>query len=428
VSIRVVVTGLGAITPLGNNVPTVWRAMVEGRSGIGPITLFDASGLQTQFAGEVKDYDPKEYFGAREARRLDRFMQFALIATKEALEDAGLANTLRCVSGTGGGSDPERIGVIIGTAFGGLGTLLAEHENFLQRGPGRVSPFMVPMMLPDSAAGQVAINFGFRGPNMAVTAACATGNFAIGEAAAMIRRGVADVMVAGGSEAAIVNLAMAAFNNMGVLSTRNEEPERACRPFDASRDGFVASEGAAVLILESLEHAQARGARIYAEMAGYGASADAYHITAPLEDGRGAAQAMRAALKDAGVSATGVDYINAHGTGTVLNDASETLAIKTVLGEYAHRIPISSIKSMAGHLLGAAGALEALACIKAIEESIMPPTINYATPDPACDLDYVPNEARKAEIRTALSNSFGFGGHNACIILRRLESADASPP
>jgi 3-oxoacyl-[acyl-carrier-protein] synthase II len=414
VSVRVVVTGLGAITPLGNDVPLTWQAMVEGRSGIAPITAFDASDLQTQFAGEIKGFDPNEYFGRKEARRMDRCTQFAVVAAKEALEDAGLLN---------GGLVPERTGVVIGSGIGGIGTLLAEHEAFVKQGPGarKVSPLMAPLMLPDSPASQVSISFDLRGPNSAVIAACATGNYCLGEAAATIKRGAADVMLAGGAEAGIYRIVIVAFNCMGAISTRNDEPERASRPFDATRDGFVMSEGAAVLVLENLEHARARGAKIYAEFAGYGASADAFHIVAPLEDGRGAVQAMRVALDDAGISAGDVDYINAHGTSTPLNDASETRAIKTALGEHAYNVPINSTKSMAGHLLGAAGAIEALACIKAITEGIIHPTINYTTPDPECDLDYVPNQARKADVRIALSNSFGFGGHNACIVLRKYE-------
>jgi 3-oxoacyl-[acyl-carrier-protein] synthase II len=412
VSVRVVVTGLGAITPLGNDVPSNWQALVEGRSGVAPITAFDASDLQTRFAGEIKGFDPNEYFGRKEARRMDRCTQLAVVAAKEALEDAGLLN---------GGLVPERAGVVIGSGIGGIGTLLVEHEAFVKQGPTarKVSPLMAPLMLPDSPASQVSISFNLRGPNEAVIAACATSNYCLGEAAAMIKRGAADVVLAGGAEAGIYRIVMVAFNCMGAISTRNDEPERASRPFDATRDGFVMSEGATVLVLENLEHARARGAKIYAEFAGYGASADAFHIVAPLEDGRGAVQAMRAALDDAGIRAEDVDYINAHGTSTPLNDASETRAIKTALGEHAYRVPISSTKSMTGHLLGAAGAIEALACIKTITEGIIHPTINYTTPDPECDLDYVPNQARKADVRTALSNSFGFGGHNACIVLRK---------
>jgi 3-oxoacyl-[acyl-carrier-protein] synthase II len=414
VSTRIVVTGLGAITPLGNDVPSTWQAMVEGRSGIAPITAFDASNLQTQFAGEIKEFDPREYFDRKEARRMDRYTQLAMVAAKEAMEDAGLLN---------GGLDPERAGVILGSGIGGIGTLLAEHESFVKKGPEarKVSPLMAPMMLPDSAAGQISIEFDLRGPNAAVIAACATGNYCLGEAAATIRRGAADVMVAGGAEAPIYRIVVVAFNSMGAISTRNDEPERASRPFDATRDGFVMSEGATVLVLESLEHARARGAKIYAEFAGYGASADAFHITAPAEGGRGAIQAMRAAMDDAGISAEDVDYINAHGTSTPLNDATETKAIKAVLGEHAYDVPISSTKSMAGHLQGAAGAIEALACVKTLTEEIIHPTINYTTPDPECDLDYVPNQARKAGVRTVLSNSFGFGGHNACVIFRKFE-------
>lgn len=413
-SVRVVVTGLGAITPLGNDVPSTWQAMIEGRSGIAPITAFDASDLQTHFAGEVKGFDPQNYFGRKEARRMDRYTQLAVVAAKEAMGDAGLLD---------GGLKPERGGAIVGSGIGGIGTLLEEHEAFVKKGPEarKVSPLMAPMMLVDSAAGQVSISFNLRGPNAAVVAACATGNYCLGEAAAMIKRGAADVILVGGSEAPIYRLVVVAFNSMGAISTRNEEPQKASRPFDATRDGFVLSEGAAMMTLENLEHARARGARIYAELVGYGASADAHHITAPPEDGRGAIQAMQAALQDAGISAGEVDYINAHGTSTPLNDATETKAIKSVLGEHAYRVAISSTKSMAGHLQGAAGSIEALACVKTIADGVIHPTINYATPDPECDLDYVPNQARKADVRVALSNSFGFGGHNACILFRKFE-------
>jgi len=410
--VRVVVTGLGAIAPLGDNVPALWEALAEGRSGVGPITHFDASDLATRIAAEVRNFDPKEHFGHKEARRMDRFMQFALVAVEEAIADAGLVINE---------SNSEQTGVVIGTGIGGISTLVSQVQVLEKQGPRRVSPFFIPMILPDSAAGQVAITFGIKGPNMAVTTACATGLNAIGEAAEMIRRGFIHTAICGGSEAAILPLTVAAFNVMGVLSTRNEEPQRASRPFDARRDGFVIGEGAAILVLERLEKAQARGARIYGEVIGYGSSADAYHMAAPAVEGTGAAQAMRMALTDAGLKPHQVDYINAHGTGTALNDVSETAAIRSVFGDYAYQVAVSSTKSMIGHLLGAAGAIEAIACLKALETGLIPPTINYEYPDPACDLDYVPNKARPANLQTAMTNSFGLGGHNACLIFRKFE-------
>jgi len=410
--VRVVVTGLGAITPLGNDAPTSWKALAEGRSGVGPITHFDVSPLATQIAAEVKDFEPKEHLGHKEARRLDRFTQFAVVAVEQAIADAGLVISE---------SNSEQTGVVIGTGIGGISTLVSQVKVLGEHGPRRVSPFLIPMILPDSAAGQVAITFGIKGPNMAVTTACATGLNAIGEAAEMIRRGFIHTAICGGSEAATLPLTVAAFNVMGVLSTRNEEPQRACRPFDARRDGFVIGEGAAILVLERLEEAQARGAKIYGEIIGYGSSADAYHMAAPAVDGAGAAQAMRMALSNAGLTPPDVDYINAHGTGTALNDVSETAAIKSAFGDHAYKVAVSSTKSMTGHLLGATGAIEALACLKALETGLIPPTINYEHPDPECDLDYVPNDARPANLRIAMSNSFGLGGHNACLIFRKFE-------
>ena len=406
--VRVVVTGMGCVSPLGQNVETTWRALLAGTSGVAPITQFDASTFKTRFAAEVKDFDPEALLGRRDARRMDRVTQFAIVAAGEALSSSGLAID----DGNRG-----RIGVVLGTGIGGIGTLLKGAQVLAERGPHWVSPFMVPMMLPDTGAGQVAIHFGLRGPNLAVVTACATGTNAIGEAAEMIRRGAADAMVAGGSEAAIVPVALAGFNVMDAISIRNDDPERASRPFDRDRDGFVLGEGAAALILESLDHARSRRASILAEVAGYGTTNDAYHMSAPLEDGAGASACMRLALADAGLAPTEIDYINAHGTSTRLNDASETSAIKTVFGELAYSIPISSTKSMTGHLLGAAGAVEAIFSVLALREGVIPPTINYQTPDPACDLDYVPNRSRPAKIRRALSNSFGFGGHNASVIL-----------
>jgi 3-oxoacyl-[acyl-carrier-protein] synthase II len=349
-------------------------------------------------------------FGSREARRMDRFAQFALAAAEEARSDAGLEIN---------DSNRDRIGAVIGSGIGGISTLFEQIQIYNERGPLRVSPFLVPMMIPDSSGGMLAIHLGIRGPNLAVVTACATGTNAVGEAAEIIRRGSADVMFAGGTEAAIVPVAMAGLNVMTALSTRNDEPQRASRPFDLNRDGFVMGEGAAVVILESLEHAQTRGARILAEVTGYGATNDAYHISAPAENGAGAALCMRMALDDGRFQPEDIDYINAHGTSTPLNDKSETAAIKTVFGEQAYRVPVSSTKSMTGHLLGASGALEVVICVKALQSQIAPPTINYETPDPECDLDYVPNKARQIEINRVMSNSFGFGGHNATIIISR---------
>jgi 3-oxoacyl-[acyl-carrier-protein] synthase II len=410
---RVVVTGLGCISPLGNDVQATWANLLAGVSGVDYITHYDTSSYETKFAAEVKGFDGASLFGSREARRMDRFAQFALAATQQAVDDATL------------GIDDEsrdQIGVIIGTGIGGLATLSDQLRVLAERGPSRISPFLVPMMLPDTGAGMVAIQLGVRGPNMAVITACATGTNAIGEGAEVIRRGHADVMLAGGSEAVIVPIAMAGLGVMGALSTRNDDPPRASRPFDLERDGFVMGEGAAVLVLEALEYAQARGARILAEVSGYGSTNDAYHISAPAENGAGAARCMRMALRDAQLTIDQIDYINAHGTSTPLNDKSETAAIKTVFGEQAYQIPVSSIKSMIGHLLGASGAMEALACVKTIQEGVLPPTINYENPDPECDLDYVPNQARAARVSHVMSNSFGFGGHNATIVLSRFEN------
>jgi 3-oxoacyl-[acyl-carrier-protein] synthase II len=409
---RVVITGLGAVTPLGNDVPTTWSNVIAGRSGAGPITQFDASGYKTRFACEVKDFDVASLVGKKEARRMDRFTQFAVAAAKQALDDSGLQVAP---------DESWRTGVFIGTGIGGIGTLESEIWQLTTKGPDRISPFLVPMMLPDTAAAQVAIQFGLRGPNMAVVTACASGNNAIGEAVDCIRRDAADVMLAGGAEAAIIPIAVGGFSNMTAISSRNDAPERASRPFDNERDGFVIGEGAAVLVLEEAEHALARGARIYGEVLGYGSSADAYHVTAPEEKGTGAAVAMQAALKQAHLRPEQIDYINAHGTSTPLNDKSETAAIKTVFGEAAYSIPISSTKSMTGHLLGAAGAIEAVFCVKVINEGLVPPTINYDQPDPECDLDYVPNTARQKQVSVAMSNSFGFGGHNAVVIFSRYQ-------
>ena len=405
----VVVTGMGAVTPLGIGIDALWSGVVSGRSAVGPITRFDASGLGTRIAAEVKGFDAEACFGRKEARRMEPFVQYAVHAARQAVADAGLQN---------GGLPRSHTGVIIGTGIGGVGILIEQSRILETQGPRRVSPFLIPMMLPDMAAGQVAIDLGIEGPNMAVISACASGANAIGEAAAMIRRGAAEVMIAGGTEAAILPIAIAGFNVMGALSTNNEAGPGANRPFDARRDGFVMGEGAGVVVLESLSHARARGARIYGEVAGYGASADATHITAPREDGAGAIAAMQRALAEAGLSPQDLDYVNAHGTGTLQNDAIETTAIKQVFGAAAERLAVSSTKPVTGHLLGAAGAVEAIICLLAMREGAIPPTINYAEPDPACDLDYVPNQARPARLRATMSNSFGFGGHNACLVFR----------
>lgn len=407
---RVVVTGLGCVSPVGNDIDTMWKNIIAGHSGIGIITQYDPSEFKSKIAGEVKGFDPKELFGNREARRMDRFTQFALAASGQALTNSGLEVTEE---------NRDRIGVIIGTGIGGMGTLFEQVQVFFNRGPDRVSPFLVPMMIPDSAPGMVAIHFGLRGTNLAIVTACASGTNVVGEATGIIRRNQADAILAGGSEAVIVPIAMAGLGVMGALSTRNDEPQRACRPFDLKRDGFVMGEGCGILLLEALEHAQARGAHILAEISGYGSTNDAYHVSAPAEDGAGAAVCMQQALDDAQLDPKDISYINAHGTSTLLNDKSETSAIKTVFGEDAYSIPVSSTKSMTGHLLGAAGALEAAICVKALNHSIIPPTINYEYPDPDCDLDYVPNEARRAELTYVMSNSFGFGGHNATIIINR---------
>ena len=412
---RVVVTGTGCISPVGNNVQETWESILAGKSGAAMITHFDASKHKTRFAAEVKGFDPVALFGTREARKMDRFTQFAAAVTMEALEQSGLKID---------DSNRDRVGAVIGTGIGGISTLLEQVEVMRERGPDRVSPFLVPMMISDSAPGMIAIRFGVRGPNMALATACASGNNVIGEALEMIRRGAADVMIAGASEAAIVPVAMAGLNVMTALSTRNDDPQTASRPFDKDRDGFLMGEGAGVLILESLESAQSRGGQILCEITGYGTTDDAYHISAPAENGAGAATSMKLALKNADLGLMDIDYINAHGTSTPLNDKSETAAIKTVFGEQAYNIPVSSTKSMTGHLLGASGAIEAVFCILAIRDEILPPTINYQTPDPECDLDYVPNRPRKAAPKHVMSNSFGFGGHNATLIFSRFDGQE----
>ncbi len=415
--VRVVVTGLGCISPLGNDVSNTWDSLIAGTSGAAPITLFDASEYKTRFAAEVKQFDPVAHLGQREARRTARFAQFCLVATAQALEQSELRID---------NANRDRIGVVIGTGIGGMNRLLEEAERFYTLDTRRVSPFTVPMMIPDSACAQVAIRYGARGPNMAIVTACASGNNAIGEATELIRRGAADVIIAGGAEAAIAPIAVAGLSVMDAISKRNDDPTRASRPFDLDRDGFVMAEGAATLILESLEHAQARSAPILAEVVGYGFTNDAFHITAPAENGAGAALCMRNALADAGLETQHIDYINAHGTSTLLNDSSETKAMKTVFGEAAYDVPVSSTKSSTGHLMGGAGALEAMFCILALNEGLIPATLNYETPDPVCDLDYVPNEPRSAELRFVMSNSFGFGGHNATLILGRYPSDERS--
>jgi 3-oxoacyl-[acyl-carrier-protein] synthase II len=409
---RVVITGLGCISPLGLDVSTTWRNIVTGKSGVGPITHFDASDFKTKIAAEVKGFDGVALFGAREVRRLDRFCQFAMAAARQAVADAGLVIT---------DENRDRIGVLVGSGIGGMTTFYEQINIYFDRGPSRVSPFVVNMMIPDSAGGAIAIDMGVRGPNYAITAACATGAYSIGEAVETIRHGRADIMLAGGSEAVIMPITVAGLNVMTAISTRNDEPERASRPFDARRDGFVMGEGAGVMVLESLEYAQRRGARILAEITGFGANNDAFHITAPTENGEGSAACMVLALKDAQLAPSDIGYINAHGTSTILNDKSETAAIKIVFGEKAYQVPVSSTKSMVGHQLGAAGAVEAVFCVKVLQDNILPPTINYETPDPLCDLDYVPNTARPATVQHVMTNSFGFGGHNATLIISRFD-------
>jgi 3-oxoacyl-[acyl-carrier-protein] synthase II len=404
------VTGLGAVTPVGNSVPEYWAALCEGRSGIGPITHFDASRLDTRIAGEVKGFDPSRLFEKKDVKKMDRFIHLAVAAGVEAAEDAKVDFAQ---------VDPARAGCLIGSGIGGIQTIIEWHKVLIERGPGRISPFFVPSLIANMASGQLSIRYRLKGPNSAVSTACATGNHAIGDAFKVIQRGDADLMLAGGSEAILIELCLAGFSNMKALSTRNDEPARASRPFDAGRDGFVPGEGAGVVVLESLDHARRRGARIYAEVVGYGMTADAHHMTAPDPEGDGAARAMAGALQDAGLAPEDVGYINAHGTSTPYNDRTETQAIKRVFGEHARRLAVSSTKSMIGHLLGAAGGVETVATVLALHQGILPPTINYEVPDPECDLDYVPNAARKAEIEAALSNGFGFGGTNATLAFRR---------
>jgi 3-oxoacyl-[acyl-carrier-protein] synthase II len=400
------------ISPVGHNACDSWDALVAGKPGIQRITLFNPDGYESQIAGEVKDFDPSKYMDRKDARRADRFTQFAFVAANEALAQSGYEIDP---------ADGTDVVVVIGTAIGGITTLMAEYDTLLARGPSRVSPFVVPMMLPDMASGQLSIRLGAKGVNYCLVSACASGADSLGEAANMIRRGDAEVAIAGGTEAAITPIAVAGFAAAKALTTCNGTPEQASRPFDAGRDGFIMAEGAGVLVLESEEHAFARGARILAEFAGYGATSDAFHITQPDENGEGAARAMRKALAQAGLQSDDIGYINAHGTSTLMNDRLETLAIKKVFGEYAYELPISSTKSMTGHLLGASGAIEAVISVLALQNGILPPTINYETPDPDCDLDYVPNVARPASIEAVMSNSLGFGGHNASLVFRRYQ-------
>lgn len=410
---RVVITGVGAVTPLGLTVAETWDGLIAGRSGIDHVSKFDPSGLRTTFAGEVRGFEPANYMDRKEARRLDPYIQYALAATREAITDAALQFD---------NEDPAGIGVIVGSGIGGVHSMLEGQETAQAKGLNKVSPFMIPNMLVDSAAGRIAIEYDLHGPNHAVVSACASGTAATGEAYEVVLRGDADVMIAGGSEAALHPTMMAGFDVMGALSRYNDDPAGACRPFDATRDGFVMSEGSAILVVESEEHALARGAHIYAEVIGYGSSNDAYHMAAPHQTGRGAVDAIKMALRKAathGVLPTAIDYINAHGTATRYNDIGETLAIKKVLGEHAYNVKISSTKSMLGHLLAGAGAIEAIICALVIKNGIIPPTINLNKPDPECDLDYTPLVARLADVAVTLSNSFGFGGHNACIMLRR---------
>ena len=420
---RAVVTGLGVVSPVGIGADATWDALVSGRSGIADVTLFDTTGFDVRIAGEVKDFDATAYMDSRDVRRHDRNTHFAVAATGEALRHAGLLDGDRRLVD----ADPDRFGMVVGTGIGGIGMMSDGIKTLLERGPGRVSPFLLPHMLPDSASGQVAIEYGIRGPNMAVVSACATGGHAIGEAMETIVRGQADLMLGAGTEAVIVPLAFAGFQQMKALGTPIDpdtgeyNPAIASRPFDATRNGFVVAEGSAVLVLEELEHARARGARLIAEVIGYGSSADAYHMAAPADRGEGNQRAMRAALARAGIGPEQVDYINAHGTSTPLNDRFETVAIKEVFGPHARELVVSSTKSMTGHAMGAAGAIETFACVKAIETGCIPPTINYRHPGPECDLDYAPNEARAADVRVALSNSMGLGGHNSTVIVRRFE-------
>lgn len=409
---RVVVTGLGAVTPIGNNVEEFWNGIKAGKCGIDKVTLFDATDFKTQIAGEVKNFEPTDFIEKKDARKMDRYTQLAMVAADEAVKDSGLNME---------DEDPWKVGVITGSGIGGIHTLEEQHKSLLDRGPGRVSPFFIPMMIGNMGAAQIAIKYGARGVNENIVTACASGTNAIGDALRNIQHGANDVIIAGGAEAAVSPLAFAGFCNMKAMSTRNDDPKTASRPFDAERDGFVLSEGAGFIVIEELEHAKKRGAHIYCELVGYGATDDAYHITSPIPGGVGGAKAMSLAIEDAGLKPEDVTYINAHGTSTKYNDEFETQAIKEALGDAAKNVAVSSTKSMTGHLLGAAGGVEAIVCALAIKDSYIPATINYNTPDPACDLDIVPNKGREQEVKVAMSNSLGFGGHNATIVMKKYE-------
>jgi 3-oxoacyl-[acyl-carrier-protein] synthase II len=409
---RVVVTGLGLVTPHGVGTEETWDGIINGRSGVGRITLFDATGFATQIAGEVPGFNPEDFIEPKEIKKMDKFIQYALAAAQMAMDDSGLQIT---------GANADRVGVVVGSGMGGLRSIEQYHSVLLERGPRRITPFFIPMLIINLASGQISIRFGAKGPNSAAVTACAAGTHSIGDAFRIIQRGFADAMIAGGAESTVTPLGIGGFNAMKALSTRNEEPERASRPFDAERDGFVMGEGSGIVILEALDSALQRGAKIYAEVVGYGMTSDAYHITAPSPDGDGAARCMAATLKDADVSPDVVDYINAHGTSTKYGDELETMAIKNVFGPHAGKLFVSSTKSMTGHLLGATGGVEAVFSVLSIYRGIMPPTINLDNPDEGCDLDYVPHKARQADLRYAMSNSFGFGGTNACLLFRRFE-------
>ncbi|MCI5892229.1 MAG: beta-ketoacyl-ACP synthase II [Clostridiales bacterium] len=407
---RVVITGVGGVTPVGTGKTEIWNSIKNGVSGIGTITKFDPTDFACHVGAEVKDFDVTKYIEKKEAKRMDLFVQYAIAGTKLAVEDAGLDMSAE---------DPTRVGVMIGSGIGGISTLCEQHKRMLDKGPGKVSPFMIPMMISNMAVGQVAIAFNCKGVNLTTVSACASGTDAIGQALLAIRRGDADMIFAGGTEATINELALAGFSSMKALTTRNDTPDKACSPFDAKRDGFIMGEGSGILVLESLDHAKARGANIIAELVGYGSTNDAYHMTAPAPDGEGGARCMAAAVADAGIKPEDVGYINAHGTSTPYNDKFETAAIRTVFGEHAYKLAVSSTKSMTGHMLGAAGGVEGIITALAVNEGFLPPTINLETPDPDCDLDYVPNEGRAADIEYAVSNSLGFGGHNASIVLKK---------
>jgi len=409
---RVVITGMGVVSPIGIGIKKFKEALFAGKSGVRRITCFDPSPYRSQMAGEVRDFNPQQYLSPKEIKRMDRFTQLGIVAAEEAIKGAEIDFEKE---------DPTKIGVLVGSGVGGLSTIEREETILLEKGPQRVSPFLIPMLITDIASAQISIRYGLSGPNFSISTACATGNHSIGEAFKIVQRGDAEIMIAGGTEAAITPLGLAGFCSMRALSTRNEEPEKASRPFDRKRDGFVIGEGAGIVVLERLSRAKKRGASILGEIIGFGMSADAYHVTQPVEDGRGIKEAMMKALRDAEISPEEVGYINAHGTSTPLNDKMETRAIKDVFGTYAYQIPISSTKSMTGHLLGATGGVELIACLLALNEGIIPPTINYENPDPECDLNYVPNQAREAKIKIALSNSMGFGGHNAVLVVRKYE-------